>query len=90
MCAARAGFAIDRAARVGRWSEDGEAGAGGGPAPEHCDGSISSSTTIRLRARHRGQCRGERVGMRGAITSWQRGHRTAGPRHLVIDAASFD
>jgi len=28
--------------------------------------------------------------MRGAITSLQRGHRTAGPRHLVIDAASFD
>jgi hypothetical protein len=45
---------------------------------------------IRLRARHRGQCRGASVGMRDATTSLQRGHRTAGPRYLVIDADGSD
>jgi hypothetical protein len=28
--------------------------------------------------------------MRGAIRSLQRGHRTAGPRQIVISAAGFD
>jgi hypothetical protein len=76
-----------RLRRLGQGSVD---PSGSGPSPEHRDGRISSSTAIRPRARHRGQCRGERVGMRGAIRSLQRGQRTAGPRQIVINAAHLD
>jgi hypothetical protein len=53
-------------ARIVKWS------------PQMATESVSSSIATRLRTRHRGQCRGARIGIRGVITSLQRGQRTVG------------
>lgn len=46
--------------------------------------NASNSTASRERTRQRGQCRGASTGIRGAITSRQRGQRTAEPLNRLL------